>query len=223
MAGGAATSPQGPAETGTAPSKKGVEVEVKLRLPDAASHASVAQALIPCFRRTHEQENFFFDGADGELGAQRVVLRLRFYDRDGKAEITCKGRQELDGGVGRASEEEEDVKDPVAARLCLQDPGALFEMGSPLVARLKEQYGLKNGLRLLGGFDNLRSIYNWRGHTLELDTTAYPWGTVHELECETEEPEKVKAELEAFLKSLNVAYSYSTKSKFANFKDKTLL
>ena len=37
-----------------------------------------------------------------------------------------------------------------------------------------------------------------------------------------DKPEALKAELEGFLAARGVPYSYSTKSKFANFKDKTL-
>jgi hypothetical protein len=37
----------------------------------------------------------------------------------------------------------------------------------------------------LGGFTNIRQEATWQGHTLELDETSYPWGTLYELECET--------------------------------------
>lgn len=36
------------------------------------------------------------------------------------------------------------------------------------------------------------------------------------------EPERLRAELEAFLGELGVAYSYSTTTKFANFRNRTL-
>lgn len=39
-----------------------MEVEVKLRLADAAAHAALAAALQPSYRTTHQQENYFFDG-----------------------------------------------------------------------------------------------------------------------------------------------------------------
>ena len=99
----------------------------------------------------------------------------------------------------------------------------------------------------------------WGGHTLELDETQYPWGTLYELECETvsegvrgaddghvqagslgepaavpllahaslpafpqDEPERLRAALEQHLTELGVAYKYSTTSKFANFRNRTL-
>jgi uncharacterized protein YjbK len=199
----------------------GTEVEIKLRLPDSAAYESLCQALIPCFKQAHEQENWFFDGVGKELSAKRVVLRLRFYDTDRKAVITVKGAQVLEGGVGIAPEEEENV-DPKVARGFLADPQAMLESSSPLIGKLKTQFGLKKGLVGLGGFQNLRREYRWRGYLLELDQTCYPWGTLHELECETQEPKKVKAELVALLESHGVPHSDSKKSKFANFKDQTL-
>ena len=81
-----------------------MEVEVKLRLPDAAAHAALAAALAPGFRRTLQQENYFFDGPSQELTSKRVVLRVRFYDEDAKAVITVKvgGRAGVEGaGVVR--------------------------------------------------------------------------------------------------------------------------
>lgn len=42
---------------------KGEEVEIKLRLPAAAAHARLAEALQPGHRCTHNQENYFFDGS----------------------------------------------------------------------------------------------------------------------------------------------------------------
>ena len=43
-------------------------------------------------------------------------------------------------------------------------------------------------LKCLGGFKNNRRVYEWRGHTLELDETLFEWGTCYELELETVSP-----------------------------------
>ena len=202
--------------------KANMEVEVKLRIPDAASYAAVCAALLPCFRQAHEQENWFFDGAKKELSSRQIVLRVRIYDTDRKAVITLKGKQVLEGGVGTASEDE-DAVDPKLARQFLENPAALLAHDSPVIAKLKSQVGdLSGGLVSLGGFHNLRKEFQWRGSLLEIDQTSYPWGTLHELEAETPKPQELKAEIEAMLKEHGIPFSYSTKSKFANLFEKTL-
>lgn len=197
-----------------------MEVEVKLRLADANAHAKLAEALRPGYRTTHQQENFFFDGAGQELSSRRVVLRVRFYNHDKKAVITVKGKQVLQDGIGRAPEQEEEA-DPVLARSFLAEPAKLLGLGTPLLEGLKSSTGVHE-LVCLGGFNNTRQEFEWGGHLLELDETKFEWGTLYELECETAEPERLRAELEAFLGELGVAYSYSTTTKFANFRNRTL-
>lgn len=44
-----------------------MEVEVKLRLPSAEAHASLAKVLAPFYETTYNQENIFFDGSNKEL------------------------------------------------------------------------------------------------------------------------------------------------------------
>lgn len=193
---------------------------MKLRLADAAAHAKVAEALRAGYRTTHQQENFFFDGAGQELSSRRVVLRVRFYNQDQKAVITVKGKQVLQDGIGRAPEEEEPA-DPSLARSFLADPAKLLGLGTPLLEGLKSSTGVQE-LVCLGGFNNTRQEFEWGGHLLELDETKFEWGTLYELECETAEPERLRGELEAFLTALGVAYSYSTTTKFANFRNRTL-
>lgn len=197
-----------------------MEVEVKLRLADAAAHAKLAAALQPGYKTTHQQENFFFDGTGQELSSRRVVLRVRFYDVDKKAVITVKGKQVLQDGIGRAPEEEEAVG-PAAARAFFTNPAQLLSLGTPLLEGLKSSTGVTE-LVCLGGFNNTRQEFEWGGHLLELDETKFEWGTLYELECETAEPERLRGELEEFLTQQGVAHSYSTASKFANFKKRTL-
>ena len=124
-----------------------------------------------------------FDGSGGELSSRRCVLRVRFYNKDRKAVITFKGEQVLAEGIGTAEEEEEEV-DPAAARGFLAAPQSLLDLDSPLLRKLRERHTMR-GLVCLGGFDNFRKEFVWRGHLLEVDQTSYPWGTRHELECET--------------------------------------
>jgi hypothetical protein len=59
--------------TRAARTPRSLQVEVKLRLPDAAAHAKVASLLAASRQAVHDQENYFFDGANQELGQRRVV------------------------------------------------------------------------------------------------------------------------------------------------------
>jgi len=198
----------------------GQEVEVKLRLLDSAAYEAVAAALAPTWRQDHEQENYFFDGTQGELNSQRAVLRCRFYGVDKKAVLTLKGKMKIVDGVGRATEVEEDV-DPVAARAFLDDPALLAKLDSALMADCRSTFGFE-GLKCLGGFRNLRREYAWEDHVLELDKTQFEHGTVYEIEVETTEPEQLRDKLEPFLAEKGIAFAQSTTSKFANFIKKTL-
>lgn len=68
-------------------------MEIKLRLNGAEAHAKLAAALKQAYRTTHEQENYFFDGAGAELSKSRVILRIRFYNHDKRALLTVKVRK----------------------------------------------------------------------------------------------------------------------------------
>ena len=58
-----------------------------------------------CFlRATNVQENYFFDGARGELSSTRTVLRVRIYGGTEKATLTLKGKAAVVDGVSRAME-----------------------------------------------------------------------------------------------------------------------
>ncbi|GLC45337.1 hypothetical protein PLESTM_001721600 [Pleodorina starrii] len=200
-----------------------MEVEIKIRLPDRVAYDKVAASLAGVGQgrtASHAQANYFFDGPNRELNSRRVVLRLRTYNGDEKATITLKGKQVLENGIGRASEVEEDVAPEAAARYLAQPDAMLSEV--PLIKTTAEKFGLSS-LVGLGGFRNQRDCYSWEGHTLELDETQFEHGTLYEIECETDHPEVLRDKLESFLASLDVSYSYSQTSKFANFINKTLL
>ncbi|KAJ0752038.1 putative triphosphatase [Helianthus annuus] len=74
------------------------------------------------------------------------------------------------------------------------------------------------GLVCLGGFKNLRNVYEWKGLVIEVDETSFEFGTLYEIECESSEPEKAKELIEEFLKENGVGYSDSVASKFAIFR-----
>ncbi|KAK3435781.1 hypothetical protein EUGRSUZ_C00486 [Eucalyptus grandis] len=193
-----------------------MEVEVKLRLPGADAHRRVASLLSPHRLRTDRQENLFFDGAAGELSSRRAVLRLRFYNGDARCVASLKARAVLVDGVSRVEEDEEEL-DPARGRECVADPGKMGSMGSRVLRRCREEFGVGEFVGL-GGFGNVRDVYEWKGLTLEVDETKYEFGTCYEIECESSDPEAVKKVIEEFLKENGVEYKYSEASKFAIFR-----
>lgn len=74
----------------------------------------------------------------------------------------------------------------------------------------------------LGGFKNTRKVIEWEGHCLEVDETSYKWGTVYEIECETEQPEHVRDKLSTFLTDNDIVFKLNTTTKFSNFINRTL-
>ncbi|CAD6264532.1 unnamed protein product [Miscanthus lutarioriparius] len=179
-----------------------MEVEIKLRLPDAAAH------LAPRLLRTHAQRNLFFDDAARTLAAAAAALRVRLYD---------------DRGAPARAEVEEPL-DPALALACADDPARLAGLDSPIVRLVAAEYGVGGDAApfiCLGGFRNSRAVYELEdeggGLVLELDETRFDFGTSYELECETAEPGRVKEVLERLLTVAGVPYEYSRTNKFACF------
>ena len=53
-----------------------MEVEIKLRLPDAAAHGRLSSFLAPRLLRTDAQRNVFFDAAARPLAASLVPFHF---------------------------------------------------------------------------------------------------------------------------------------------------
>ncbi|KAI5320696.1 hypothetical protein L3X38_040404 [Prunus dulcis] len=149
-----------------------MEVEVKLRLPDAAAHRKVTTLLAPFHVSTHRQENFFFDGPKAELSARRAALRLRFSDRAPLCAVTLKARAVLVDGVSRVEEDEEEL-DHSIGRACADQPDKLMSAESRVLSKVREEFGVL-GFVGLGGFRNVRDVYDWKGLKLEVDETNIP-------------------------------------------------
>ncbi|KAK9697149.1 hypothetical protein RND81_08G018300 [Saponaria officinalis] len=206
-----------------------MEVEVKLRLPKSDAHQSLSTVLSPFHKQTHFQHNFFFDGAASELSSRRAVLRLRFYGEDSETAKRCvvslKAKALLVDGVSRVEEDEEEI-DPCWAREIQANPNLIGYVESRILKRVREEFGVMGvenasnggGYVCLGGFKNVRGVYEWNGLMLELDETLFDFGTLYEVECESTEPDKAKELIEELLKQNGVPYSYSTMSKFAIFR-----
>eukprot|EP01018_Ginkgo_biloba_P015953 Gb_10663 [translate_table: standard] len=197
-----------------------MEVEVKLKLPDAAAHQRVAALLAPFHRVTHLQENIFFYGSKGELSAKRAVLRLRFYDGDSRCVVSLKGKPVIVDGISRMEEAEEEL-DAVMGRACVGEPWRLAAVECDLIKSVLAEYGCE-GFVCLGGFRNVRAVFEWQGLKLELDETHYNFGNSYEIECETADPEQVKKLLEDFLAANGLSFSHSVKNKFDVFMSRRL-
>ncbi|MED6205168.1 hypothetical protein PIB30_015282 [Stylosanthes scabra] len=196
-----------------------MEVEVKLRLPNADSHRRVTALLAPFHAATYRQRNLFFDGAESELSSKRAVLRLRFYNDDERCVVSLKAKAVLVDGVSRVEEDEEDLN-PRVGLDCVAEPGKLGAVESRVLDRVRNEFGVKGekGFVGLGGFGNIRSVYEWKGLKLEVDETRFDFGTLYEIECESADPDEAKRVLEEFLKENGIDYSYSLMSKFAIFR-----
>lgn len=191
---------------------------MKLRLRDKASHEKLRTLLSQFHVATHHQHNTFFDGSASELGNRRAVLRLRFHEETHlpKCFVCLKAKAVIANGVSRVEEDEEEV-DPVIGKGCFEDPQKLMDVNSRVLRRVKEEFGVKSFVGL-GGFRNVRNVYEWNGVKLEVDEVKYDFGDMYEVECESLEPEKVKGMIEEFFKQNGIEYSDSVMSKFAIFR-----
>ncbi|GJT55215.1 triphosphate tunel metalloenzyme 3-like protein [Tanacetum coccineum] len=204
-----------------------MEIEVKLRLQNQETHKTLKTLLNPHHTKTHNQHNHFFDTVSNHLSTHRAVLRLRLYTNPPPSKPTCilslKSKPILQNGVSRVQEDEEEI-DPDEAQRVLSDPTRLrTHLGSSrIMTRVKNEYLGGNDdvgqFVCLGGFKNLRNVYEWKDLVLEVDETSYEFGTLYEVECESVEPEKAKGLIEGFLKENGVEYEYSVMSKFAIFR-----
>ncbi|XP_050135944.1 triphosphate tunnel metalloenzyme 3-like [Malus sylvestris] len=199
---------------------KAMEVEVKLRLPDAAAHQKLTDLLSPFHTQTLIQENIFFDGSNSELSSNLAILRLRFYDVDRRCVLCLKAKPVISDGVSRVLELEEPF-DPVLGRVCVAEPWRLTAVdSSDILKRVREEYsvGGGQGFVCLGGFRNVRGVYKWKGLKIEVDESIYDFGTCYELECESSNPDRDKQVLENLLEENGIRFRYSEVSKFAIFR-----
>ncbi|KAG6728079.1 hypothetical protein I3842_02G155700 [Carya illinoinensis] len=201
-----------------------MEVEVKLRLLDSVSHEKLCSFLSPFHTKTLIQENIFFDGSNSELSSNLAILRVRFSRANGhnpQTILSLKAKPVISDGISRMEEAEEPL-DPTLARACIAEPWRLLSVdSSAIIRRVKEEFGLGGrgkGLVCLGGFRNVRAVYEWQGLKLEVDETNYDFGTCYEVECESDDPERDKRLIEKLLEENGIGFSYSETSKFTVFR-----
>jgi len=111
---------------------------------------------------------------------------------------------------------EEDI-DVALARSCVADASQLQGSGCKLLQQIIREYDCEKFV-CLGGFRNVRNVYDWEGVKLELDETQYAFGTTYEIECETTDPERFRQLLGELLDKNGISYRYSTISKFGIFR-----
>jgi hypothetical protein len=64
----------------------------------------------------------------------------------------------------------------------------------PLIAHVRDRFEVKRGWKIVGQFRNQRKKFEWQdGLKIELDHTAYAFGSGYEIEIETDKPEAVRA------------------------------
>ncbi|KAK4837455.1 hypothetical protein QYF36_005655 [Acer negundo] len=196
-----------------------MEVEVKLRLKDSKAHQNVSSLLSPFHKQTLFQDNIFFDDNLSKLSSNSAVLRLRFYNLNSHCVLSLKAKPQISDGISRVEELEEPISVSVASN-CVAQPSLLSKIDSKIMKLIKDRYGVgeNSDFVCLGGFKNVRAVYDWRGLKLELDETLYGFGSSYEIECESLEPERDKKLIQELLDENEIQYHYSQLSKFSVFR-----
>ncbi|PWA71125.1 CYTH-like domain-containing protein [Artemisia annua] len=198
-----------------------MEVEVKLRLPDSTAHQKLTTLLSPYRTKTHFQQNLFFDtNPKNTLSKHSSTLRLRFYNMDTHATLTLKSKPKITNGISQAQELEEPI-DPTIARTISLDPTqfATLVKESKILQKVESEYGVVwDEMVCLGGFKNVRFVYEWNGLKLEVDESLFDFGVSYEIECECDDPQEAQVMIEEMLRSNAIRFSYSKVSKFGVFR-----
>jgi len=197
-----------------------LEVELKWYL-SAAEHGLLASRLQDVLGapRLLEQDNRFFDSADGRL--QRSHLNLRLRHENHQLLMTCKRKAAAADALGTHRHDEwEQWLDPALWQQ-LAEPGIALARLLPLPPPVVEALG-GAALLALGGFSNVRQEFHagrpGGSDLLCLDRTTFPGGRVdHELEIETADPATTAAHWRSVLGSWGIAPPNQGETKFARY------
>ena len=162
-----------------------------------------------------EQENHYFQSADGKIPGARGVIRIRLERGNVLFSVKLGGR--LEEGLISAREYEEpwkgdlDVMPPPAA--------AFWDFGYAGMKVLERDAGGRFPLVWAGKMVNRRKVYPFEGGlSLEVDASRYPDGHEDfEVELETEQPEKARPRLRALLDRLGISFEPQTATKYQRF------
>lgn len=194
-----------------------LETEIKIRIaPDALE--PLREHLGPS-TSVDEQRNIYMDSSEGFLRRRKEMLRLRHIGNSNRWILCFKGRSKHEDGLFQAAEFEW-VLSEHEARAFLDDPTTQETRLSPLIST--EQLPCLNRL---GELVNQRRSYPLdTGHTLELDETLFPDGTIEaeiEVELDVADVSMVRAHLDTLLASQGLSGEPQTASKFVRFLRKT--
>ncbi|KAI6682334.1 hypothetical protein NL676_036215 [Syzygium grande] len=194
-----------------------MEVEVKLRLPDAGAHRRVAAVLspptgsAPTARRTSSSTAPAASSPRGApssaSGSTTATPAASPRSRRGPSWSTA-------SAASRRTRRSW-TRRKVGSAWQIRGGWGRWALGFCGGAGRSSGWGEFVGL---GGFGNVRDVYEWKGLTLEVDETKYEFGTCYEIECESSDPQAVKKVIEEFLKDNGIEYKYSEASKFATFR-----
>lgn len=176
-----------------------MQVEAKLVLPSEGAFQRTLTALeliTAAAPHVVQQSNLFLDGPNGELAAANVLCRVRTQraanDPTGRAPsvVTLKEHTEVDEGSSLSFVCEAALDDNATAA----DHAALVAAiaATSVGEAVRGKFGPSlTELRSIGGFENTRHTFQWSSATLpqgaapiplKVDRTAYPFGTVFEIE-----------------------------------------
>ncbi|MBN2738790.1 MAG: CYTH domain-containing protein [Spirochaetales bacterium] len=184
------------------------EVELKLRLDKSSyqffinNHATL---------ETHEQRNFFMDTQAFDLVKTKWVFRLR--DEGERAFMTLKGPSQIKKGVFSRPEFEEAIS---LFQLSAWQKG-FFARSIDLGVLSKAPLNWpENEFHEYARFTNRRTVIEWQGYTLELDSFTIKDKQFYELECETtpDKLDKISQNLEKLFSKNGHNFRFSEKSKF---------
>jgi adenylate cyclase class IV len=171
--------------TMTASSSSHMRVEAKVLLPGVMAYERLLARMITHHKRTDVQRNYFYDSVGGELSSQGAFLRVRANGHGHT--ITIKEHSDVAEGSGISWQQEEPLPADVAASIIDNlDISPLFQLRASAIAGvLSQRFGLDPSggcppLRLIGGFENRRSVFAWpdaqgiqAGIELRIDETTF--------------------------------------------------
>jgi adenylate cyclase class IV len=196
------------------------EKELKLTI-DAAGYRTLLEHFQKDILDDLDQWSIFFDTTNGTCLRSRLALRLRsIASLRGPLKwfATVKRPGFVHGGVWVRPEIEAELPAD-SARAILLRPSLFYQKAPPeiqqQIAQAKDEQFV-----VVADFRMLRRIVLYEGLHLECDESVLPDGTVfHEIECETEEPERAKSIIKAKLRELGIAFEASITGKFGRLRE----